>query len=521
MLQDYIIVARAFLGGALVAILSMPAFGADHVLSITVSRYKPTLGIPKLDGVQQDRKSIIQIAREIGMEEAGVVQLQDEGATLDGIRKEFAALAQRVTAGDRVLVYYSGHGSTKRVENACQATLVTYDGADYLSSELHQALLRVRDKQPKHLVVLVDSCHSGEIAENFRHKSLAGDGEQTPKMRPRLAGEDTCRDALNVAAKSLTAETTTSPGTKSVRRDDLVAGQWVMLSAARDNEVAWDGPKGGAATVASLACIADRDLRSSVGDGFITAESLSQCVQKRIDGEQRASIRQHVVVHGKALTPLRPEQSSRDSREQPSSAMSTLEALARNGDPSWVILAEPHVGPIRREDVSPPFQWTTHNQIRIGSTDRLQLSVQSSRAGFLYVVYASRDSNRFSLLFPSNGQDTRLDEPGKPQIIPRRWPALGNAGAPERDALLVIVSDQPFPELHRHIHEATGPATAHVSQQLASATVGKPCKFLGAGEDSGCKAASPRKWLGGGEDTTRPTAERRYGAALVLVDEVK
>lgn len=494
-------------------------WAADHVLAISVSRYDPVLGVPSLPGVRQDRSNILAIAREFGFDETRTLHLQDERATLDGIRRELAGLADRVEAGDRVLVYYSGHGSTKQVAQTCQASLVTYEGEDYLSSELHAALQKLRSRQPSHLVVMIDACHSGEFTESARHKAMSGSDLQA-RMRPRRAGEQTCREPVNVAARALAAATPARPGKKATRRDDLVAGQWVMFSAARDNEVAWDGAKGGAATLATLACISNPELRSLEGNGFISADSLGRCVQAKLDAEQKEAMRQHVVVSGQVLTPLRPDRSSL-AAQAPSSAMSTLEALARNGDPSWVTLVEPHVGPVRREDLQQPFRWATHNEIRIGSADRLQLSVQSNRAGYLYLVHASRESNRFSLLFPANGQDVQLAEPGKPLIIPRRWPAVGHNGAPEQDALLVIVSEQPMPDLHRHLHDTAGPATAQIAQQLAAVSTGKPCKLLGAGESTACPAGVPRKRLGDGEDTRGVPAPPRYGAALVLLDEVR
>ena len=62
------------------------------------------------------------------------------GACLQTAERRRGGKRLGVADGDRVFVYYSGHGSTKQVAQTCQASLVTYEGEDYLSSELHAAL---------------------------------------------------------------------------------------------------------------------------------------------------------------------------------------------------------------------------------------------------------------------------------------------------------------------------------------------------------------------------------------------
>ena len=71
-------------------------WAADHVLAISVSRYDPVLGVPSLPGVRQDRSNILAIAREFGFDETRTLHLQDERATLDGIRRELAGLARQL-----------------------------------------------------------------------------------------------------------------------------------------------------------------------------------------------------------------------------------------------------------------------------------------------------------------------------------------------------------------------------------------------------------------------------------------
>lgn len=510
--------AAVALGGAGIA-----ARAADHVLAITLDHYAPLADLEPLDGVVHDRRNALQIAQRLGLDTRQAVQLQNGQATVAGIRAALDRLARGIDRNDRVFVYFSGHGGTQQVQGSCQSSLITFDGDDLLSSELHERLERIRLQGPRQFFVMLDACHSGQFTERqARAKGAGGGAALRPKMRLRQQdGTPPCNAPVNVLTRPRPKGTVNS----------ALAGQMVMLSAARDNEVAWDSAlHGGAATGAALRCLAQPGMASAEGNGFVSAEALRQCAQGWIDAEQPAATRQHVVAHGQTSAPLMPAWGEASLAALPAGpaapaaqASRTLEALAALSDPGWRVQLEPHVGPVRREDLAHPFRPADTQRIRIGSADRLQLSVLSSHPGYLYLVYASRDSNQFALLYPVDQRDVYL--PAQvPLVIPRRWPAEGHDGRPEQDTLLAIVSEQPLPELHRHLRGGAQPASAGLSQRLAQVAV-QPCAGPGP-----CTGAPGLKRLGAGEatDTAAPAGDpartgaaplARYGAARVVVDE--
>lgn len=497
------------------ALISVSAGAADHVLTVTINDYAPNASVGPLDGVQVDRLNALKIAQRLGFDISNKVEIQNSQATLSGIRKALANL-ERVTAGnDRVFVYYSGHGGTKQVGSICQSSLVTYDDEDLLSSEFYEYLDRIRKKVPKQLYVMLDSCHSGEFTErSSRTKGTGGAVTMRPKMRTKAKdGQPTCNAPVNFVVSSIDAIDKSRRAAKGTINEAL-GGQMIMLSAAKENEVAWDSDNGGAATSAALRCLSEPGLQSAEGSGFISAVALSRCTQARIDNEQSIAIRQHVVAHGQTTTPLIPAMSSGGITV--ANASNTLEALAQNSDPTWQVQIEPYVGQQWREEGRLPFNWGNVQKLKIGSADRLQITVQSQRAGYLYLVYASRDSNQFALLYPGEKEKfTATIQANNPFTIPSRWPAEGNNGRPEQDTILAIVSDQLMPELHQYLQGGAKAATADLSQKLASAT--SACKFLGATEERCARGA--KKSLGGGEAKGGDGATGRYGAARVIVDE--
>lgn len=493
------------------------AQATDHVLAITISDYTAGASVGPLAGVIADRANALAIAARLGFDTTRAVQMQDRQATIAGIRNAFEQLRLSVSGNDRVFVYYSGHGGTKRVSNTCQSSLVTYDDEDLLSSEFFVYIDKIKAKAPKQVFVLLDSCHSGDFTERVARSK--GDSTQTsrPKMRTRLKnGEPPCNAPINDIEAKLRAANRTRLATKGTTNEEL-GGQLVVISAAQHNEVAWDSELGGMATTALLRCLVEPKFASAEGSGFVSADALGQCAQATLNLEQSEATRQHVAVFGQTAAPLLPAWGANASG---ANASQTLEALAQNSDSSWRVSLQSSVAETWKGSVDSTFR-PGAQRMRIGSANRLQVAVQSDRAGYLYLVYASHDSNQFALLFPTEKENFLVQvSAGQPYLIPRRWPARGNGGRPERDTILAIVAEQPIPQLQKFLKGGAEPATPAISQGLASAT--SACKSLGVGEDQCIRAPSPKlpgtKQLGDGEEH-RGTAAVRYGAARFIFEE--
>jgi hypothetical protein len=100
-----------------------------HALIIGIGRYGDA-SIPALPGASIDRESATQMAQVMQVPTSNITYLQDDQATVAGIRNALAALNNRVAEGDRVFIHYSGHGTRYMDKEAggCVEALLAYEG---------------------------------------------------------------------------------------------------------------------------------------------------------------------------------------------------------------------------------------------------------------------------------------------------------------------------------------------------------------------------------------------------------
>ena len=106
---------------ALLFCLSIHEFAAakNVALLIGVGQLKdPALKEHELGGPPIDVESVRQaLTGQWGFAPADVHVLLDSQATHDGILKEISGMEQRSAAGDTLLIYYSGHGTSAKADN--------------------------------------------------------------------------------------------------------------------------------------------------------------------------------------------------------------------------------------------------------------------------------------------------------------------------------------------------------------------------------------------------------------------
>jgi hypothetical protein len=125
--------------------------------------------ISNLENTAEDARSLEWVLRErAGVEPEDTVLLVDAEATMERFRRSLAGLAARMTAGDQIVVFYSGHGGRVRRgsfqaadPDAVDETLSLYDGE--LSDDELAALL---DAVPGRILLILDSCFSGGFAKD-------------------------------------------------------------------------------------------------------------------------------------------------------------------------------------------------------------------------------------------------------------------------------------------------------------------------------------------------------------------
>jgi hypothetical protein len=205
------------------AALAFSAVAKDRALLIGVGKYQ--IKSANLPGIGLDIGKMKQVANSLGFEQIKV--LQDEQATLTNIEHALSAwLVDGVAKNDRVLIYYSGHGTNIADENGDEddgqdEALATHDMVLHAGS-LKNLLLDDRFEELLNQIpsgnklVILDACHSGTAtrASNFRDKRYV------PKVF-EWEGMGTANKSLRPAAETKPKE---------------FQGNILTISAAQDNE---------------------------------------------------------------------------------------------------------------------------------------------------------------------------------------------------------------------------------------------------------------------------------------------
>lgn len=216
---------------------SLHEFAHSYAVVIGIRDYRSKQW-PDLPYGRADADAMADYLKSQGFE---VSSLFDAQATKRNIMETMIQLAKRLQPDDRVVFYFSGHGTSERNGDETWGYIVPYGAtevADYISNAEIQDLSR-RMKTARHQLFLFDSCFSGQM--------ITRSGGVSPDI-PNYIEEVT----------------------KRIAREGFAAG-------GRDQSVLDSGPDGHSvftsALLKGLACKADLN-----GDGFITFAELESFV---------------------------------------------------------------------------------------------------------------------------------------------------------------------------------------------------------------------------------------------------
>lgn len=497
-----------------------------HALVIGIGEYLDP-EVPALRGIAHDMVSARRMAAAMAIPEANIRMLRDHDATADRIRKEIADLDARVADGDRVFVYYSGHGTRWYDENikqdGCTEGLMASDGKVLTNIELGQRLAPLAQRADK-MLVFYDACFSGGVAgAPFRTRSLRlGEAALTPKFT-RAGAPSQCAQPTNFRTRSLAL----------VMQQEKAAPQNVVhIAASRPDEVSFDSSaQGGFATVGWRDCLLGQ-AQDLDGSGAITVDEVTRCAQAKVTsalagqpgilGQQMtvagnqsfvpawmgAAFAEPVALAGPLAAPVAMPGAvpgavpvaTPVALSAPAPLPPVAVAPARPSSPAE-ILAELH----QQRDGSRRVVATVRQpRLKIGS-DKLEIDVTPSRDGHLYVALAGSDGKSLYLLYPNElAQDNRVRAGQRLSLPGKGWEVV--AGGPAgTETLLVMVSDAPR-DLDRLGREQAGPfmktlldeqGRARLQWILSNGTPGKDCGRPGA-----------------------PSCSDAFGAALLRVQAV-
>ena len=370
-------VAAALLAAAL---LAPPARAASHALLMTLD-YGGTPSV--LPGMDLDGRMAREIAIGMGVPERNIVWLRNQALTFDGMAAALQDLVDvQVQEGDKVFLYYSGHGAQLAGDGAgtskCSEAIVSADLKLFFDEKLEKLLARLAAKASQ-VVVMNDSCYSAGQAT----KGLpAPAGEEVVKLY--VAPAATANQAGYACSQPVNRALTRSLGIVDAR----TSTRMLYVAGTADDEAALATPAGSVATLAWHRCLADpaADLD---GNGIVDGEELRACAQRVVDGAARRH-HQTITLLGDTRLPLSFATGAGSADAPIVHPGRAFETLRQAADPGIGVELE-----------------VVRRRLKI-DRDLLDLSVRTARAGYLYLLYVSSDGKLVQLFPNGRDRDNRL-----------------------------------------------------------------------------------------------------------------
>jgi len=442
-----------------------------HALIIGIGEYALP-GVSALKGVSKDMNTAKEIAIAMSVPESNIQFLRDKDATAEQIRTVLQNMNDRVQPGDRVFIYYSGHG-TRWVDsqvdaNNCTEGLLASDGIPLTNRQVSELITPIANKTDK-LMVFYDACHSGGVANQpMKTRSLKlGTETLAPKFVAQVSPE-LCATPTNMKTRSLSGElakTSAPPPPKNM----------VYIAASRADEVSFDNPnRGGLATTAWRECMMGK-AKDTDSSGALSVEEIASCAQSEISSMLSNSpdiSGQHMTIAGNRE--FVPSYFAQGVQVASTSQDIALPAAVNAPAPVAMVAAEsvepalpqPSMKPVapadllhqihEQRDASRVLNASASPAIMRINQDQLRMSITSPRDGYLYIALAGSDGKSLYLLYPNTLDTNNAVKANQKIDLPTaRWRIT--AGGPEGvDTMLVMVTDSPR-DLSRLQGDKVGP----------------------------------------------------------------
>ncbi|MCW3480583.1 caspase family protein [Neisseriaceae bacterium JH1-16] len=422
-----------------------------YAMIIGVGQYSNS-SIPSLKGVQYDMVSAKQMANSMGIPDENISYLRDEQATAEHIKQAIQQMNQRLRNGDRLFVYYSGHGTrwheSSSAEGTCTEGLVASDG-DVLSNREMGRLLEPLAKKTDKMMVFYDACFSGGVAATpMKTRALTiNNTVLTPKFTAEGA-PSSCFSPSNFKTRSLS---------NALKEQGGLPQNIVHIAASKPDEVSFDNAQlGGLATTAWRDCL-QGEAKDLDGSGAITVDEITQCAQAKLDSHlanQPGVLGQHMTVGGnKQFVPawIKSAFVTQPVNAPIAQAPAPTSSQVRQANPAEIleqIHAQRDGGRVLKAELK-------SEQLKIGR-DTLALSITAPQDGYLYIALAGSDNKSLYLLYPNKLDVNNVIKAGQTVQLPRKEWQVDAGGPAGRDSLLVMVTDSPR-QLNQLKAESAGP----------------------------------------------------------------
>ena len=467
-----------------------------HALIIGIGSYRVDAArrVEPLDGMAQDMGNALAMAATLQVPSANITLLRDEAATFEAIGEALHELAARTLPGDRVFIYWSGHGSRRydAADGGCVETLVAHDLENISNRQLANWLQPIGAKADK-LFVVSDAGHSAGFitpGPGGAARAAASAATANALLRPKYTpGSDACEVPGNGLTRSLSG---------AVAALGLSLQDVVHLASSGQDELslqATDG--GGLATTALRACLQGEALDAD-GSGSVSVQALADCAQAKVDAAVRGNAAYgapHIALSGnREFVPAWFANAAVTAPAPAAAAGTTAVSLRR-------MLGQIHE---QRDNKRSVVVLPTRERLRIGA-DALGFSVRSSHAGHVYVALLGSDGQTLTLLFPNALDAANTIGAGDTLTLPRPHWTLAAGGPPGTDTLLVLVADGP-----RDLSALRGGKAGPFVQPLTDAQGRAQLPWL--------LGTNARQAVGGGGCAVAACSDA-FGSALVTIEE--
>lgn len=392
---------------ALTALAFMGAAKAESFALVMTTDYKGVLppGKGELPGIDKDGEMAIRIAESMGVPRPNIRWLRNGEMTLSSFQAALQDLLNnRMRDGDKVFLYYSGHGYQEVNSaggNKCSEGMVTHDLKHFQDDRLRATLDAIAAKASQ-VVMLNDSCFSGGAATKDMERGADGSVPKFYQVDKAGSANDpgyTCGQETNkdFATRTLGAVARQRPS------------QMLYVAAAADNEVSRASNIGSWATLAWAQCLSGRGADAD-GNGLVDGNELRQCAQTFID--RNFPKKQTISLVGNASLLMSFAGSDAGGANAPVARPDrTLETLRAAADPSIKV------------GIS-----VAKDKLSIGK-DLLDFSVSTDRDGYLHLLHVGTDG-KFYVLYPNRLDSNNYLKAGTHRFPRATWgiQAQGPAG---------------------------------------------------------------------------------------------
>lgn len=434
----------------LMAGMTTPTASAENrALLVGVSHYQQISKV--LDGPQNDVADMQGFVQQFLAFQPGQIKtLVDADATHDNILEGIQEwLITGTKAGDRVLFYFSGHGTQIKdtgededdhLDEALAPVDVRLEGHEFVNLVTDDDLQHLFDQiTDRDVMVISDSCHSGTVTRGLGRRSTLVKGISPSDMLPKP-------NTRSITVKDLSVD----PVYQAHRLEvPLIAGAmgrtvWTAASAAQlafvdDREERRNSVFTRALIRGITSNEADADHSGNITNnellGYTQRASADFCVQRSECKDGKGGTEEQVL----GLTPTLEIQPER--RASSFAVQSALVPPMAVSTPMFTDFLPEH----EANDITLSVESSNKgNAQQVKRGDKMFVQVRSKRGGYLYLFdHDSRSGMR--KLFPAYGEDNRISA-NKAVFIPDVTKdtfeiQATTAGASE---LLAIVTHEPL-----------------------------------------------------------------------------